>query len=133
MTQPPVFKGPADVVCDILGTMIWLLTILILCANAEDLTTKPGVQHLKVSAVSPWAIFVSWKKPATVENDAIKEYLLSGSITEKRNPGDDWVFCFVDKNLRPGSNVSVTMTVVYQTQGNSTPETINATMPEASK
>ncbi len=142
MTNPPhytkklLFKGPINVDRDNLRTMLCLLVFLLLCVNSEeavDTSSGPNVQHLKVSVVSPWAIFVSWKKPDTVANSEIKKYVLSGNITETRTAGDDWVFCFVDKNLQPGSEASVTMTVMYNSKGNSTAETVKVNMPSASE
>ncbi len=116
--------------------MLWLLAFVLLCVNSEeavDTSPGPNVQHLKVSVVSPWAIFVSWKKPDTVGNGEIQKYVLSGNITETRTAGDDWVFCFVDKNLQPGSEASVIMTVIYKTLERSTPQTVKVIMPTASK
>ncbi len=113
--------------------MLWLLAILLLCVNAEDVVLPAGVQHLKVSVVSPWAIFVSWKQPENVPAANISKYELTGGITQERNPGDDWVFCFVDTGLSPGSKVSVIMTVVYKNNSRSEPQRKNVTMPNASK
>ncbi len=113
--------------------MLWLLTILLLCVNAENVVSPAGVQHLAVSVVSPWAIFVSWKQPENVPSENISEYKLTGSISETRNPGDSWVFCFVDKNLTPGSKISVKMTVMYKNNTQSEPQVKNATMFEARK
>ncbi len=127
--------------------MLWLLLIVLLCVKAdenelveevEDVQTTtlppngPQVRHLKVSPVSPWAIFVSWQQPAGYDKKNITEYRLTGSINETRQAGDDYVFCFVDHGLKPGENISVTMTVFYNITGPSEPQTINTTMLPAS-
>ncbi len=112
--------------------MLWLLAILLLGVNAEIVAPPAGVQHLKVSVVSPWAIFVSWKQPADTTADKIDKYQLSGNISETRTAGDDWVFCFVDTGLTAGSEASVTMTVLYTNHSKSQPQTQNVAMPKAS-
>ncbi len=127
--------------------MLWLLLIVLLCAKADEselieeaegvqTTTLPPngpqVRHLKVSPVSPWAIFVSWQQPEGYNKKNISEYRLTGSINETRQAGDDYVFCFVDHGLDPGKNISVIMTVIYNITGPSIPQTIKATMPPAS-
>ncbi len=113
--------------------MPWLLAILLLCVSAEDVAPPAGVQYLKVSVVSPWAIFVSWKQTEHVPAANISKHELTGGITQERNPGDDWVFCFVDTGLTPGSKVSVIMTVLYTNSSKSQPQTMNVTMPIASE
>ncbi len=129
--------------------MLWLLVIVLLCANAVDVdladeveetlqTTAvppngPQVRNLKVSTLSPWAIFVSWQQPEGYTKKNITEYRLSGSINETRQAGDDYVFCFVDHGLKPGENISATMKVIYNNTGDSKPQTVKATMPIASK
>ncbi len=111
---------------------LWILA-LVFCVRCAPTQPGPPVQNLKVSPLSPWAIFVTWKQPDNVRKDEINQYKLTGSISETRRPGDLWVFCFVDSGLIPGAAIEVTMTVEYKSLPHSLPETIRKTMPSARK
>ncbi len=112
--------------------LLWVLA-LVSCVRCAPTQPGPQVQHLKVSPLSPCAIFVSWKQPDNVSKGDIKQYTLSGSINEIRHPGDLWVFCFVDIGLTPGSAITVQMVVEYNNGPSSSPQVIHDTMPHARK
>ncbi len=101
--------------------------------HATPVVTNPQVGEYTVTAMSPWSVFVSWKQPEGKSADEISEYKLTGGITQTRQPGDTYVFCFVDSGIMPGSSLTVAITVVYVNGGQSDPLEKTIDIPSARK
>ncbi len=63
--------------------------------------------------VSPWAVLFSWQKPRT--SDPIKNFVIDGdlSYTVTTHLNEKYQFLFLDKNITPGTYISIRLHVHF--------------------
>ncbi len=94
----------------------------------------PAVKWISIQPVSPWSILVSWEKlTSTQVAPALKEYVLSGSVTQTVPAADQYMFLYKDTEIEPGKKVIVKVEVKYDDNQLSPPVEATATMPHSRK
>ncbi len=77
---------------------------------------------------------MSWEKPTSTQAaPSLKEYVLSGNVSQTVSATDQYMFLYKDTEIEPGKEVTVKVEVKYDDNQLSTPSEATTRMPNPRK
>ncbi len=94
----------------------------------------PAVKWISIQPVSPWSVLVSWEKPTSTQvAPVLKEYVLSGNVSQAVSATDQYMFLYKDTEIEPGKEVTVKVEAKYDDNQLSMPSEATARIPHPRK